>query len=189
MFLLGAIGFRSAHRVDSRLYFLTSFCYNPNMFRRSKGAIFKCYFMIKSGRKKLKIRVEKKQKPSRGGNLVVLENKAQAEEKKKLLIMRLGVAGVMLIFFAAWIFSLKYQFKTNAANNHKSSFDWEQTKTELDKALGQVKQGFTEIKQIQAAKQQNTLPRPPELTSRQINLLKGKLINETAASTASSTKK
>lgn len=138
--------------------------------------------MTKKRPKKLTIRVETNKKTNRGDDLAVLE-------KKKLILMQVGVAGFMVIFFTAWIFSLKYQFKANAVNNKQNSFNWEQTKTELNKAMGQVKQGMKEIKQIQATKQVNTLPREPELTAEQINLLKGKLINEIATGTATSTKK
>ena len=139
--------------------------------------------MLKKRPKKLKIRIAAKKKADQADNIVILEQKTGNTEKKTLLLMRVGVAGFMAIFFMAWIFSLKYQFKTNANNNSKSSLNWEQTKTELDKVMNQVKQGIAEIKQIQAAKQQNTLPRQPELTSEQIDLLKGKLINEAASGT------
>ncbi len=115
---------------------------------------------------------------------------AEETEQEKLLIMRVGVACVMIVFFAAWIFNLKYQFKVNANNNAGSSFDWNQAKVELDKALNQMKEGVEEIKQIQTNSQQNTLPRESELTTEQINLLKGKLLGEAASSTtATSTKK
>lgn len=157
------------------LYFITSFCYNLGSFE--------CYFMPKKRPKKLKIRVEAKKSANQADSLVILEKKTETAEKKKLILMQVGVAGVMIIFFVAWIFSLKYQFKVNANNNSRSSFNWEQTKAELDKTMGQVRQVLAEIKQIQAAKQQNTLPRQTELTAEQIDLLKGKLINETASET------
>jgi len=135
--------------------------------------------------------VEKKKKTEKTGGGVILEKKIPEEiEKEKILLMRVGVVCIMAIFFVAWIFNLKYQFKINSNNNSKSSFNWEKTKAELDKAMNQVKQGISEIKQIQATKPQNTLPREPELTAEQINLLKGKLMSEVATSTtASSTKK
>ena len=145
--------------------------------------------MLKKRPKKLKIRIAAKKKADQADNIVILEQKTGNTEKKTLLLMRVGVAGFMAIFFMAWIFSLKYQFKTNANNNSKSSLNWEQTKTELDKVMNQVKQGIAEIKQIQAAKPQNILPRQSELTNKQLDLLKGKLINEIASGTASSTKK
>ena len=140
--------------------------------------------MEKKKLKKIKIRVETKKKSELADNTIVLEKETDNIDKKKLLLMRAGVAGVMIIFFVAWIFNLKYQFKINSNNNNsKSAFNWEQTKAELDKAMTQVKQGINEIKQIQTVKPQNTLPREPELTAEQINLLKGKLINEMASST------
>jgi len=146
--------------------------------------------MAKRGPKKLKIRVEKKKKISEIDGGVILEKKTGEEiEKEKILLMRAGVACVMVVFFVAWIFNLKYQFKINSNNQGQSSFNWEQTKTGLDKAMSQVKQGIQEIKQIQAAKVQNTLPRGTELTAEQIDLLKEKLMKEVATSTtASSTK-
>lgn len=114
-------------------------------------------------------------------------NKTSEEmEKEKILLMRVGVACVMVVFFVAWIFNLKYQFKINANNQSKSSFSWEETKAELDKAMSQVKEGINEIKKIQETKQQNILPREPELTDEQINLLKGKLMSEVATSTTAS---
>lgn len=157
--------------------------------------------MRKNRLKKLKVRIGTKGKnnlaapaPANGqadkiDNRIALENKIQAAENKKLVLMRAGVAGVMIIFFITWIFSLKYQFKTKADNKNKKSFNWEQTKAELDQAMSQVKKGIAEIKQIQAAKPQNTLPRQPELTNKQIDLLKTKLIIEAATGTASGAKK
>ncbi|MFH1583319.1 MAG: hypothetical protein ABIB72_03315 [Candidatus Falkowbacteria bacterium] len=147
--------------------------------------------MPKRRPKKLKIRVEKKKKINKVDGGVILKNKTDEDaEKEKQLLMRVGVACFMIVFFVAWFFNLKYQFKINSNNNSKSSFNWEQTKAELDKAMSQVKQGINEIKQIQATKEQNTLPHEPELTAEQIDLLKGKLMNEVATSTtASSTKK
>lgn len=139
--------------------------------------------MLKKRLKKLKIRLEGNKKANQADSLVVLEKKTETAEKKKLLIMRIGVAGVMIIFFAVWIFNLKYQFKINANNNSQSAFNWERTKIELDKAMSQVKRGMVEIKRIQATAQQNVLPHEPELTSEQIDLLKGKLMNETASGT------
>lgn len=124
--------------------------------------------------------------------MVILEKKKEINEdaeKKKLLLMRVGVACIMVIVFASWIFNLKYQFKINSSDNRKNSFDWEQAKTELNKAIGQVKQGISEIKQIQAIKEQNTLPGEPEPTNEQIDLLKGRLMSEAATGTASSTVK
>jgi len=118
-----------------------------------------------------------------------LKIESQEVEKEKLLLMRVGVACVMVVFFVAWIYNLKYQFKINSNNQNQSSFGWEQTKAELDKAMNQVKEGISEIKKILATTEQNTLPREPELTDEQINLLKGKLMGEVASSTiATSTK-
>ena len=147
--------------------------------------------MPKRRQKKLADKIEKKKKAVKTDGGVILEKKTAVEiESEKLLLMRVGVACVMIVFFAAWIFNLKYQFKANSNNNAGSAFDWNQAKVELDKALSQVKQGVEEIKQIQTTNQQNTLPRESELTAEQINLLKGKLMNEAATSTAaSSTKK
>lgn len=142
--------------------------------------------MLKKKPKKLKIRLETtKKKINRVDSLVILEKRTEDEDKerKKLLLLRAGVAGSMVIFFAAWIFSLKYQFKTNENNNNKNSFNWEQTKAELDQVMSQVKQGLKEIKQIQAARPVNTLPRETELTSEQLDLLKEKLMEETASGT------
>lgn len=118
-------------------------------------------------------------------------NKTNEEiEKEKILLMRVGVVCIMVVFFVAWIFNLKYQFKINSDNNSKGSFNWEQTKAELNKAMSQIKEGINEIKKIQEATPQNTLPREQELTDEQINLLKGRLMDEAATSTtATSTKK
>lgn len=143
--------------------------------------------MLKKKPKKLKIRLENKKidevktvaskalRLSRGA----LDATAKFTERKKLLIMQIGVAGFMVIFFAAWIFSLKYQFKAETNNNNQNSFNWIETKAELDQAMNQVKQGIKEIKQIQAARSVNTLPRQPELTTEQLDLLKEKLMEET----------
>ncbi|MFA6306446.1 MAG: hypothetical protein WCV70_02450 [Patescibacteria group bacterium] len=140
--------------------------------------------MAKRRQKKLEVRVEKKKKTDKADGHVISEKKTDEEiEKEKILLMRVGVACVMVVFFVAWIFNLKYQFKINSNNNNKSSFNWEQTKAELDKAMDQVKQGISEIKKIQAAKEQEASPNEPELTSEQINLLKIKLMNEAATGT------
>lgn len=137
--------------------------------------------MPKRRQKKLKDKVEIKKKPDKTDEDI---------KKEKILLMRVGVACIMVIFFVAWIFNLKYQFKINSDNQSKNSFSWEETKAELDKAMSQVKEGINEIKKIQETKEQNTLPQEPELTSEQINLLKGKLMDEVATSTtATSTKK
>ena len=143
--------------------------------------------MIKGRKKKLKIRIKTGTKVSKVDNIdndVILDKKAEEnEENEKILLMRVGVVCVMVIFFVAWFINLKYQFKINSNNesNSKSSFNWAQTKIELDKAMSQVKNGINEIKKIQVTKEENTLP--TELTAEQINLLKGKLISEVTSST------
>jgi len=149
--------------------------------------------MIKGRKKKLKIRIKTGAKVSKVDNIdndVILDKKAKEnEENEKIMLMRVGVVCVMVIFFVAWFVNLKYQFKINSNNESKSSIDWEQTKAELDKAMSQVKNGINEIKKIQTTKEQNALPLEPELTAEQINLLKGKLLSETATGTiATSTK-
>jgi len=140
--------------------------------------------MVKRRPKKLAVRIEKKKKTDQADGIVILEKRTDdGAEKEKLLLLRVGVACIMVIFFVAWIFNLKYQFKINSNNNsNKSAFNWEQTKAELDKAMGQVKEGLAQIKQARE-QAQNTLPREPELTSEQIDLLKGKLMSEAASST------
>ena len=153
--------------------------------------VFKCYFMAKRGPKKLEVKINKtaaKVKKAAVDESAESAEKAEKAEKEKLMFMRVGVVCFMVIFFVAWIFNLKYQFKINSNNNSKSSFNWEQTKAELDKAMAQVKEGLAQIKQARE-QVQNTLPRQPQLTSEQIDLLKGKLMNEIATGTASSTKK
>lgn len=113
------------------------------------------------------------------------------EEQKKKLIMWLGIGGVMLVFFVAWIFNLKYEFKASLKKGADNGFNWSQTKTELDKAMKQVKQGLDEVKKIQENLnlKQNTLSDQPKLTPEQINLLKSKLLDEIDTGTASSTRK
>jgi porphobilinogen deaminase len=139
--------------------------------------------MPKKGQKKLKVKIQKDKKINKISNNTVLEKKTNEEiEKEKIMLMRVGVACFMMIFFVAWIFNLRYQFKMNSNNVNKSSFNWEQTRTELSKTLGQIKQGMAEIKQAQTVAQ-NTNPEEPELSNEQINLLKEKLINDVASST------
>ena len=145
--------------------------------------------MPKRGQKKIEVRVEKKKKISQPKNDVVIEKGADPEEveREKRLFMWVGVGCIMVVFFVAWIFNLKYQFKINSENSGKNTFNWEQTKAELDKALGQVKQGLNEIKQLR----DNSAPAgQTELTPEQINLLKGRLLGEIATSSmATSTNK
>lgn len=155
--------------------------------------LFKYYFMPRRKQTKLKVRIETKKKIHKIDDGIILEKKISKDsediERKKILLMRAGVICIMVIFFAAWIFNLKHQFKINSNNNDKSLFNWEQAKAELDKAMSHVKQGVNDIKQIQATNQQRTLPREQELTVEQINLLKGKLMSQTTSNTtASSTK-
>lgn len=110
-------------------------------------------------------------------------------EKEKRLFMWIGVSCIMVVFIVIWIFNLKYEFRTNADKSNKNNFNWNQTKAELDKAMQQVKQGMAEIKQIRQTAEQNTLLKEPQLTEKQIDLLKGKLMSEAATGTATSTKK
>ncbi len=98
------------------------------------------------------------------------------------MLLKVGVACIMIILVVVWMFNLKYQFKINSDNSSKSSFDWQKTKVELDQAMGQVKDSLAQIKEA-SQQVQNTLPREPELTAEQMNLLKGKLMGETATST------
>jgi hypothetical protein len=141
--------------------------------------------------KKIEIKIEKKKKVTKIDGGVILKKKTGEDiEREKIFLMRIGITCVMIVFFVAWIFNLKYQFKISSDNGSRgSSFSWEQTRAELDKAMSQVKESLKEIKQTQETKQLNTLPREPELTSEQIDLLKGKLMNEIATSTAASTNK
>ncbi len=142
---------------------------------------------MSSGKRKNVEPIDQAEKPEETGNEAGFD--AEKIEAKKRLLMWVGISSIMVIFFVAWIFNLKYQFKINSNNSGKSAFNWEQTKAELDKAMGQVKEGLAQIKQARE-QVQNTLPRQPELTSQQIDLLKGKLMGEVASSTtASSTKK
>lgn len=145
--------------------------------------------MPKRGQKKTDVRAEKKKRISQPKKDAVIKKEADPDEveKEKKLFMWVGVSCIMIAFFVVWIFNLKYQFKINSETSGKSSFSWEQTKAELDKVLGQVKQGLNEIKQLQ----KNSTPAvEPALKPEQINLLKGKLLNETATgTTASSTVK
>jgi len=130
--------------------------------------------------------------PKRGRKIKAKSKKSEAEienideekiERGKRLFMWVGVGCVMAIFFVVWLFNLKYQFRINSQSGGKNTFNWQETKAELDKAMGQVKQGLAEIKQLQ----KNSAPAaPPELTPEQINLLKSKLIDEAATSTTAS---
>lgn len=112
----------------------------------------------------------------------------KAAEGKRLL-MWVGVSCLMVIFFVIWIFSLKYEFKASMNKNAGEGFNWSQAKVELDKAMTQVKQGLNEVKKIQENLKQKSSPGEPRPTSEQINLLKGKLLNEVATGTASSSRK
>jgi hypothetical protein len=106
-------------------------------------------------------------------------------EQSKKLVMWTGISCIMIIFFILWIFTLKYEFKVSTKSSTGNTFNWSQTKAELTNVMAQVKQGVEQIKQIQKS-DPGTLPVKSGLTPEQINLLKGKLMNE-ASSTASST--
>lgn len=113
----------------------------------------------------------------------------QEAERKKRLIMRLGVSSVMAVFFVIWIFNLKYEFKTSAGKSVANKFDLSQARVELDKTMKQLKRGLAEVKKIQADSGQGSSSSEPKLTQEQIEALKGKLLNEAATGTASSTVK
>jgi hypothetical protein len=146
--------------------------------------IFKCYFMPKRRQKEAKI-----SRATAKAKRVIVDESAVDNDQEKIFLLKVGVACIMVVLVVAWIFNLKYQFKINSNSSGQSTFNWEQTKAELDKAMVQVKEGLNQINQARE-QAQNTLPREPELTAQQIDLLKGKLLNEAATSTtASSTKK
>lgn len=134
---------------------------------------------MKKGGKKIK----SKSKPTE----VAPENFAgNKSEQERVFFMRAAIACIMIALFVVWIFNLKHQFKVNAVKDDNKNFNWEQTKEELNKAMSQVKEGIAEIKQIND-NAQKTESEKPELTEEQINLLKGKLINTVASTTATST--
>lgn len=122
--------------------------------------------------------------------VMINKNKFDAEkvERKNKLIMWVGISCIMAAFVVAWIFNLKHEFRASANKSSPNKLDWVQIRAELDKTMKQVKQSIAEIKQTQ----QNASSTPfkeSELTAEQINLLKEKLLNETASTTASSTVK
>jgi len=102
------------------------------------------------------------------------------EEKRKRMFMWVGVSSLMVIFFVVWLFTLKYEFRASIKKSAKNEFNWNQTREELAKTMAQVKQGLAEIKKMQKDAE-------PKLTEEQMDLLKGKLLNETATGTASGT--
>jgi len=134
--------------------------------------------MPRGGGKKLKVRVNKTTAVKRA-EPVTEELDGEKVEREKKLFMWVGVSCVMAVIFIIWLFNLKYQFATNADKSDKNGFSWEQTKAELDKAMAQIKQGISEIKQTRNSE--------PELTDEQISALKGKLMSEVGTGTASST--
>lgn len=148
--------------------------------------------------KKIAVRIEKKAKPDAAKHKVILKRSDQdaklpanrRTEEEKIKFMRVGVICLMAVFFVLWIFNLKYQFKINSNNlsdNRASDFNWVQTKTELDQALGKIKDGLAQLKQAgQLVAARNTLPSEPQLTDEQMDLLKGKILDK-ASSTATST--
>ncbi|MDO8667903.1 MAG: hypothetical protein Q7K35_02265 [bacterium] len=141
--------------------------------------------------KKLPEKIEKEEKPEQLKNDPAMENETDSEkiEQEKKLLMWVGISCLMVIFFVVWIINLKHEFKISLDKGAESGFNWSQTKVELDKAMTQVKQGVAEIKKIQAGTIQKNLSGEPKLSPEQINLLKGKLLDEVATGTASSTRK
>ena len=138
--------------------------------------------MPKASRKKLKVRVNKTASAKRA-EPVKAEFDSEKVEQKKKLFMRVGVACVMAVIFIIWIFNLKYQFAANADKSGRNHFNWNQTKAELDKAMAQIKQGISEIKQTRGSAGQNILSQETEPTPEQIDALKGKLMGEVGTST------
>ena len=110
------------------------------------------------------------------------ENSDDQEERKNKLIMWIGISCIMAVFFIAWIFTLKYEFKASLNKRASGSFNWNQTKAELADAMAKVKLGIAEVKQIQKETLSNS-PQQSELSVEQIKLLKGKLLNEVASTT------
>lgn len=143
--------------------------------------------MSKRGDKKLKVKVNKTA-PVKPTEPVRIEFDEEKTEREKRLFMRVGVSCVMAVIFIIWIFNLKYQFAANTDKTGRNDFNWDQTRAELDRAMAQVKQGITEIKNIRESAAQTEASTQAGLTPEQIKLLEGKLINEISTSTASSTK-
>ncbi len=144
--------------------------------------------MVKGGRKKLKVNIKNDKKSNKKTSEEILEKRTNEDiEMEKIVFMRIGVACFMVIFFIVWIFNLKYQFKINSNNISKNSFDWQQTRTELDKTFKQIKDGMAQIKETQTVAQ-NSAASETTLTNKQIDSLKIKLMNEVVAtSTIAST--
>ena len=144
--------------------------------------------MVKGGRKKLKVNIKNDKKSNKKTIEEILEKRTNEDiEMEKIVFMRIGVACFMVIFFIVWIFNLKYQFKINSNNISKNSFDWQQTRTELDKTFKQIKDGMAQIKEAQTIAQ-NSAASETTLTNKQIDSLKIKLMDEVAAtSTIAST--
>lgn len=140
---------------------------------------------IKSGSEKPEARIESGETGGHKKDNFAGEDKI---EREKRMFMRVAIGCIMGVFFIIWIVNLKYQFAASADKSDKTGFSLGQAGTELEQVMSRVKQGIAEIKQLQKTAQ-NNLPKEPELTSQQIDLLKGKLINEAATGTATSTKK
>ena len=111
---------------------------------------------------------------------------AQKIERRNWLITWVGIGCIMSAFFIAWIFNLKNEFRSSVNQDQEGEMNWVQIREELDKTFKQVGQGLEQIKQIKD-NASIASSSSQELTADQINLLKEKLLNEVASTTASST--
>lgn len=105
---------------------------------------------------------------------------AENAESKKLIIMRTCIACVMAVFFIAWIFNLKYQFKTSFGEEGQK-LNLGQAKANIDEAIANTKNNLENIKRARE-QIQDILPQNNGISALQIELLKNKLTNENAAS-------
>lgn len=107
-------------------------------------------------------------------------------ENKKIIIMRAGVACAMALFFVAWIFGLKHQFK-NADADSGGNVSFKQTKAALDKIVNDARMEIGLSAKILEQEAKNQKAREQELTEEQIKTLKETLLNRSESAFASST--
>jgi hypothetical protein len=159
---------------------------------RTEGAASKSWQVASEKQaEEILLEIEKEKEKSREPKLELEKEQARPApaktEQRNRLITWAGISCIMVALLVVWSFGLKQEFKASVKKDNSSGFDWSQAKSELDKTIKQVKQGLEQIKQLEK-NTSSALPKETSLTTEQLNVLKGKLLEETATTTASSAK-
>ncbi len=62
----------------------------------------------------------------------------EEERRKKILMMRLGIALIMIFILAFWVFNLKNTWRSNEPAPAKNDQDWAQLKNDFNKTINDL---------------------------------------------------